>query len=398
MDILKPLPKKNVLVLLDTATGWGRGIIRGIAKFAKESGDWSLSFQPRGQSMHLAFPKHWHGDGVIARIATTRALETLKATGLPVVNVSSLRLDNCPFPRVVSEFSKVGEMSARHLLDCGFKHFAFCASEFTYRAMVETRESFVNRLWENGASCNFLKLSDNDFLTDQDQQKVLQWLKAQPKPLAVFAMSVSAPFALVSACQAAGIAIPEEVAILSSASVDELVLQVIEPPVSCVVTADTRIGYEAAKRLDRMMRGESKAMLGDITLIDPSHIEIRGSSDIMQTPDEAVRKAIRFIRENASRGIQVPDVAAHAGLSRKSLELRMKRAIHRSPAEEIRQVRLDIAIKLLTETNLPIPIAGERAGFGTTEHFIVFFKEKTGYTPLQYAKRYSQPAELKEKA
>jgi LacI family transcriptional regulator len=392
---LKPTHKKNVLVLLDTATGWGRNIIRGIAQYAHEQGNWSLSLQPRGQTVEVSLPRNWKGDGIIARIASEKSMELLRATGLPVVNVSSLQIKNCPFPKVISNFTKVGEMSARHLLDCGFNSFAFCATEFSFAAMQETRLGFIRQLKEAGTTCEFLTLPNSEFLTDKDQDRVLQWLHQLRKPVAVFAMSVTAPFAIISASQAGDIAIPEEVAVLSTASVDDLVLQVIEPSVSCVVTADATIGYEAAKRLQLMMKSPTLRQRPAVVRIAPSHIEVRQSTDILQIEDEAIRKAIRYIREHAYRGIQVSDVATHAGLSRKSLELRMKRAIRRTPAEEIRQVRLELGIKMLTETHLQIPDVAERAGFGTVEHFIVYFKHKTGLTPLQYAKKYGRANKTK---
>jgi LacI family transcriptional regulator len=387
---MKTQKNKNILVLVDTASGWGRSIIRGIAQFAREQGNWTLSMQPRGQTTEISIPKNWKGDGIIARIASEKSMQVLKKTGLPVVNVSSLQIDHCPFPKVISDFKKVGEMSARHLLDCGFKSFGFCATEFSFAAMKETRLSFARQLKAAGESCEYLILPNSEFLTDEDQDRILQWLEKLEKPVAIFAMSVTAPFAIITACQSAGIAIPDEVAILSTASVEELVLEVIEPSVSCVVTADTTIGYEAAKRLQLMMKSPTRRKRADVVRVDPSTIKVRQSTDILQIEDEAIRKAIRYIRDHAHQGIQVSDVASHAGLSRKSLELRMKRTIRRTPAEEIRQVRLELGIKMLTETHLPIPDVAERAGFGTVEHFIVYFKHTTGLTPLQYAKKYGR--------
>jgi LacI family transcriptional regulator len=386
---MKSPKNKNVLVLVDTASGWGRNIIRGIAKFAQEQGNWTLSMEPRGQTKEIYIPRNWKGDGIIARIASEKSVHGLKKTGLPVINVSSLHIHNCPFSKVISNFTQVGEMGARHFLDCGFKSFAFCASQFSFKSMQEIRISYSSYLKAHGATCDYLVLPDSDFVTDEDQEVVLRWIKKLRKPVAIFAMSVKAPFAIIAACKSAGILVPEEVSILSTASVDDLILEVIEPSVSCVVTADQTIGYEAAKLLRKLMRNPSRKNKREVLYINPTHVEVRQSSDITQTDDLAIKKAIRYIRENAASGVQVPDVASHVGLSRKSLELRMKKAIRRTPAEEIRQVRLDMAVKMLTESRLPIPDVATLSGFGTTEHFIVFFKKFTGLTPLQYSKKFS---------
>lgn len=381
--------KKRILILIDTATGWGRSIIRGIAKYAREQGNWELSIQPRGQVDDMRLPPKWTGDGIIARIATTQTHKQLKATGLPVVNVSSLKLKNCNYPRVVSNFQEVGQLATEYLLNSGFKNFAFCASGSSYKTTTEIRTSFISAVEERGCRHSQLIVPDNEFLTNADQENIIRWIDEQPKPLAVFAMSVKAPYAVISACRAAGILIPDEVAILSTASADELVLQVIDPAVSCVVTADNTIGYEAAKQLHASMTGKP---VQHSTRISPLHVEERASSDIMQIEDESIKNALRYIRNNARHGIQVEDVAQHAGLSRRSLEIKMKQAIHRTPAEEIRQIRLDFASKLLTSSHLSIPDVAERSGFGTVEHFIVFFKKATGITPLQYSKKYTKIA------
>ena len=38
----------RVTVLVSTATGWGRGIIKGISAFAQQHGPWLLQVEPEG--------------------------------------------------------------------------------------------------------------------------------------------------------------------------------------------------------------------------------------------------------------------------------------------------------------------------------------------------------------
>ncbi len=380
--------KKRILILIDTATGWGRSIIRGVAQYSNEVGNWELSLQPRGQVDEMPIPSKWEGDGIIARIASRPMLRKLKSIGLPVVNVSSLEFKDWSFPKVVSDFEKVGQLSAQHLLSAGFRRFGFCATKHSFKNMRTVRESFVEELRRHGSKVDFLQLPNGDFVTDREQDKILEWIHQHDLPMAVLGISVKAPYAVVSACRAGNIHVPEDVSVLSTASVDELVLQIIQPNISCVVTADTTIGFEAARYLDQIMSGRESADKPSSILVPPLRIEVRASSDIMQVSDPLVKKALLFMRENAYRGIQVGEVAAEAGLSRRSLEIRMKRAINRSPAQELRQLKFDLASRLLSSSNLSVPDVATRSGFGTVEHFIVFFKKISGLTPLQYSKKF----------
>lgn len=56
----------------------------------------------------------------------------------------------------------------------------------------------------------------------------------------------------------------------------------------------------------------------------------------------------------------------------------------RSPALEIRRVRIERAKQLLATTGLPIPKVAEASGCGTGEYLATLFRPMTGITPLKY--------------
>ena len=58
------------------------------------------------------------------------------------------------------------------------------------------------------------------------------------------------------------------------------------------------------------------------------------------------------------------DVVADRLLSRRALEIRFRKALGRSPHQEIQRVRLERARRLLRETDLAIPRVAEAAGYG----------------------------------
>ena len=58
----------------------------------------------------------------------------------------------------------------------------------------------------------------------------------------------------------------------------------------------------------------------DLILVPPSRVEVRQSTDLMAIEDPDVVQAIRFIRNYACNGIDVPRVADEVGMSRRVLE------------------------------------------------------------------------------
>jgi LacI family transcriptional regulator len=186
----------------------------------------------------------------------------------------------------------------------------------------------------------------------------------------------------------AGLAVPEEVAVLSGAD-DELFCEVTPVPISAVKLGCEQIGYRAAAELDEMMRNPDGRPPAEV-LIPPQGVVERRSTDTLAVEDAAMVKALRFIRENPARIMNVTDVARQAGLCRRALELRFQSLLGRSPATEIRRVRLELAIDLLQRTNLSVGTIAEHSGFSSPEYMASVFRSQLATSPLHYRKQKDQ--------
>jgi len=175
--------------------------------------------------------------------------------------------------------------------------------------------------------------------------------------------------------------VPEEVAILSGSD-DDLLCTLAHIPISGIQVSAEQIGYRAAQWLDGLMR--KRKPRSHTLLIPPAGITARRSSDTLAIDDPALAKAIRFIRTHAERPMTVTDVAAQAGLSRRALERRFETALGRTPAAEIRRLRMEQAKRLLETTDLPVPDVAEQSGFGSPEYLAAVFRRAFGLTPLKY--------------
>ena len=213
--------------------------------------------------------------------------------------------------------------------------------------------------------------------------KLAGWLKELPKPVGILTWNADSGRQVIYAAQEARVKVPEEAALLSGSD-DDLLCEVSHIPISAVLVAAEQIGYRAAQTLHRLMLGRPAREAP--VLIPPLGIVTRQSTDTLAIPDRALVTAVSFIRENASKPIQVNDVARHAGLSRRVLERRFMQVLARTVAEEIRRAHFERARKLLVETDLSIPEVADAAGFGTPEYFAYVFKRELARTPLKYRK------------
>lgn len=372
-------------VLVDTSTSWGRRIIAGIHNYVRRNGVWQVFVEARGMEEHLEVPRGWDGDGVIARIGNEAMSRQLRALRLPVVNVSSIQLPGPEFPRVINDMGAVAEMAATHFAERGFRHFAyFSLMGLSYVAAQQ--DAFVNRIRTLGHDCAVFGVQTHGGAEPDwnvDLAKLAAWLKSLPKPVGIFTWNASSAHELLYGCQAGGLLVPEEVAVLSGSD-DDLLCEVSHIPISAIMVAAEQNGFAAASLLDRLMHG--RAAPKSPLLIPPLRVVTRQSTDTLAVQDSALVKALSFIRENASRYLQVTDVARHAGVSRRVLERRFAQALGRTPAEEIRRVHLERAKELLQKTDLPIPDIAEASGFGSPEYLAYVFRTELKRTPLRYRK------------
>ena len=382
--------KENwIALLIDTSSTWGRQIITGAVNFSKCYTSWKIMVETRGIEEHLRIPKGLRCDGVIARISSEKMADTLQALAIPVVNVSGINLAHSAVPRVTSDTRKVVEMGSKHLIEKGFANFAYFSLHGLSYVRIQ-QNNFQSQIEEMGYRCALLGVpsrsgAEPDWSTDIG--RLVERLRALPKPVAIFTWNASSAREIIYACMAGGILVPDEVAVLSG-SEDDLLCEASPIPISAVQPACQMIGFRAAELLNDLMHG--RAAPCEPILIPPLNVITRQSTDNFTLRDEALARVLNYLREGALKNLGVDDLARKAGLSRRVLERRFREVLRRTPAEEIRRARLDCARKLLVETDLPISSVSEASGFPNKCYFASLFGGHFGMTPAQY-RHHSRP-------
>lgn len=380
---LNKMPVRRVAVLVDTSTTWGRDVISGVYRYGSGEGGWQLFVEPRGIEQRHWLPDGWKGDGVVARIGLQSLAKQLKTMKMPVVNVSGIRLPKVDHPRVVADQEASANLAAEHLLERGFRHFAYF-SLLGLEYVMDHQLAFESALRMAGNECAVYRVQPEigaEPNWNLDLKRLGKWLAGLPKPLAVLTWNSSSAREVVYACSLAGISIPEEVAVLSGTD-DDLLCKVSPVPISAVRQNAELIGFRAAAALDQLMKKTGEAVADEVK-IAPSGVVVRRSTEHLALGDPALVKALGFIRAEYAGPIQVEDVARCAGVSRRLLEQRFQDHLKRTPAAEIRRVRVERAAEMMRQTSLPVSAVAERCGFSSPEYMAVTFRRQIGKTPME---------------
>lgn len=375
--------RPHVLLIVETAMSFGRGVLEGISRYLMENPPWSVQLDLRELLVTPpAWLRRWDGDGIITRSTTPEMADIILKWGIPTVNLTDIYGDQ-GLPAIWNDHEAIGRMAADHLIQRGLSRFAFCG--FTDHHWSETRfRGFAEALAAHGHeleyhSSNWAQARRRGW--ENQQTEIEQWLRSLPKPIGILACNDFRGQHVLEACRAEGISVPDEVAVIGVDN-DQVICDFCQPPLSSVIPAAERIGFEAAAMLDQLMRGEKLA--SRCVKIKPLGVAARQSTDVMAINDGDVVAALKIIRDRACVGLSVADILREVPIARSSLERRFRRSVGRSPQAEIRSVQLKRAQQLLCETDLPLAQIATLTGFKHSEYFSVVFKREIGQTPGQY--------------
>lgn len=370
----------HVALLIETSRSYGRALLRGVKRYTSERGPWSVFMELRAlESRVPPWLTGWRGDGILTRTNSQTMADAIRRTGVPAVELRATRVKH-DFPFVGVDNRALGQMVAEHLLECGFRRFAIYGIA-TEGYFEERRDNFIEALRRAGYPADEFHSpgqSEKPANWEKHQEHLARWIAGLPKPVGVMACTDQLGFWLLDACRRAGVAVPEEAAVVGVEN-DESLCAMSTPPLSSVQFDGEQIGYRAAQLLDGLMAGGTRP--AEQTLVKPLGIVTRLSSDVVAIENKDLAASVRFIRENACRGITVEDVLRAAVMSRSALERQMRRVLGRSPAAEIARVQFNRVKELLADTELPLSAIAEKAGFNHPQYMAEAFKRRFGQTP-----------------
>ncbi len=360
-------------------------MLAGVSRYLRSHGTWSTFLELRAfESAPPPWLAGWDGDGILTRTHSAEMATAILAAGVPAVELRST--NHSPgLPFVGMDNALIGHGVAEHFLNRGYRRFASYTLD-TESFFRERVRNFVSRVEEAGSSCDLLPALGETSPTDweQHQADLIRWLESLEKPVGIFATNDQLAVRLLDACRRAGIAVPEEVAVVGCEN-EETLCEFASPTLTSVKFDGETVGYRAAEMLDRLMRGETVDT--QPVLIPPKGIEVRASSDEFVIEDPVVLRAVKLIRERAFTGIGVGEICDLLGVSRSTLERRMKAILQRGTKDEMLRVRFREVNRLLRNSDLTIETIAEMTGFTHAHYLQTSYRERYGRTPGEYRKK-----------
>lgn len=376
---------RRVALMLDLQWPYKRhaGVFAGTQKYAEEHGWISIIDDFAHKTLSTRRGSGVLYDGIIARV-NHQLVARAERLGVPVVNVwQSSPARHC-VPGVYPDSTAVGGLIAEHLLARGFRNFASLSANNNVDHRLEIKE-FTRVVKEAGFSCLSQRIPQNPWQDiahwHKAERLISQWMDSWRHPIGVYIGSEGEGRMVTQECQRRGWRVPGDAAIIAGKN-QELLCEHPRPSLTSIEIGYDRIGYEAARLLDRMMDGEP-APTNPIHL-SPRGLVVRESTDFFAVENELVASALRYISANSHRPIGPDQVAQAVGAETRTLQNYFRKFLHRPVATEIRRVRLERAKRELAQGNRPLSEIAREAGFGESIRMCEVFRRELGVTPSAY--------------
>ncbi|QBG46729.1 helix-turn-helix domain-containing protein [Verrucomicrobia bacterium S94] len=363
---------KRVAILVDSSTSWSRLLIEGILEYSKIHGPWHIHLEPQPRDQLLHLPEGWEGDGIICRVASKEIADRLHTLNLPVVNISAMQIEGADFPRVITSPESEARLILETFKSRGFRNLAYLG-DLSQAYVIRHCSIVESEIKKAGIRMDRFSTAEGRDMTE--------WLKNLPKPVGLICWGPSLGHQVIDACQLAGIIVPHDVAVLGT-DYDELLSEASYPPQAGVRFNVEQIGMTAASVLDCLMQGEVPKQKE--WLLEPKGIVEKLSIDTVAVEDRRMASVMRYLKEHALEPISVNDILKANPMARRSMERKFRQLYGCSIVDQIRQLRINHARKLLAETDEPVTVIAEECGFSSYNYLNRVFKQATGLTPSQY--------------
>jgi len=388
--------KAKVLIILPTDKFLQRQILEGILDYGRRHGPWQFHFETGDRyEQGLNNGHRWGCGGIIAMLRKHAQLATILKSGIPSVILNppsplGSRRKALP-PRGVTFVNRnqedVGRTAANYFLDRGFRHFAFVGTHDRAEWGLRRQAGFVETLRCHGLGCDIFsgapEADRGSF--DLEAPYLATWLKGLRPGTALYAVRDRRALQVLGLCLENDITVPDTIAVLGTDN-DEVLCETATPSLSSISLDGHNAGLLCAKLLDQHMRHRPVEPLVDLAF---PKVVTRLSTDASLVEDPFVAKALAIVRKNLSDRPSVPELAARIGISERSLEMKAKLVLGTTFKAEIDRIRLNEAVRLVSNSDLPLQKIAELCGYCCSSHMGTAFRTTFGHPPSVF--RYQNP-------
>ena len=378
-------------LIIESSRAYGRGLLHGIARFARTHEHWSIVYRESmlADSITAVLAKS-SCNGVLARIETIQQKTALLKLNIPVVDLRG-RWMTPQFPQMICDQKAVAELAAQHLLARGYRRFAFCGfagadysqHRMRYFALAVRKAGYDLSIYETPAAPHRADTNINENRAMAYEAQMANWLRKLPPQTGIMACNDVCGRLVLNLCHKQHLDVPNHIAVIGVDN-DELLCDLAAPTMSSIRLPTEHIGFLAAELLERMMDGKKSAHRK--TLLPPIDVTVRRSTDFTVAEDPYVVAAMAYIREKACTRINVDHILDHLAsknmlISRSTLDRRFQHALHCLPKDQILNFRMHRVRQLLLDTTYSLERIADMVGVSRASQLAAQFKRHTGQTP-----------------
>ncbi|WP_269541430.1 helix-turn-helix domain-containing protein [Cerasicoccus fimbriatus] len=329
-------------------------------------------------------------DGSITGVRQ-ESIDLIRQNKMPTITVGPEALVLEDFPWIGPDYVGIARLACEFFAARGYRRIEYfhCGDYFTPHSLV-LRDASMEAASSLRMECHVFQLDvwqpgGKGVRLDEQLTALAEYLKSVPLPCAVFAPDDHHSWRVCQACKIAGLEIPRDVSILGVRS-DDYICEFSKPALSHIHIDYQEIGRLAARQIAEFVRGKAPPLR---MLTRGFQIHERASSSMTAHRNPVVEAAVHYMQANLHESVSVDMIAASARVSRRTLIRRFNEILDKPPTEVLRELRLDHAKKLLSNSDLPFSEVALRCGLSDQPQLNRMIREATGKTPAQFRREYS---------
>ncbi len=375
----------HVAILLESTYATHTQILRGILRFTQLHTPWTLDVRMGRAGEPTSFDAEpWNVDGVIANRLPPKLAALIRRYRTPTIVLNDIGADVRPLARILCDNVAIAHLAADALAGAGFRNFAFVGERSGIPWSVAREQAFAAEIARRGFPCHVYQTDRDD--GSESKRHLEEWLLGLPRPTALFAAYDIRARQVLDACHVAGLAVPDDIAILGVDD-DEVICETATPTLSSIPLSTEDAGLRAAELLDRALATRRRLRSVTDILFAGTRVVARRSTARDAVADALVRRCRALMEANIGRPFNVTDLVASLDVSRRTLETRFRAATGHSLNAEITDMRIRRAKRMLAKSSLTQSAIAVACGFCDASHLNVIFHRHCGAPPSAFRPR-----------
>lgn len=375
-------------------TKWQHRLMAGALRFAETNPRVLIRAWAPAGDLALAARElaAWPADGVLAHLDHDDLQRFLRALPCqpPIVN-TALAEEEPGVVTLLGDFVAFVETAVGHLRQLGLRSLALLLLEEGPRIRENLLDTFVRVARpDEPARASLIAPVDRDVMWRPERgvmpvpPRLARWLADLPKPAGVLTPHLGGACYLVRVCKALGLRVPEDIAIVGADDTD--LSLATEPTVTSVLLDLEAFGAEAMRLLADLLSGHPPpAPTVRLRCVD---LQVRESTGLRRPEICDIAAAREYIRQHACRGATVEQVMRQTQrVSRVTFHRRFRESVGQTPAQAIRERRLEEVCRLLTSTDLSLEMISDLCGFSSPKVLARVFRAAHRMTPRDFRRQ-----------